>query len=106
MLEVEIKQAFERYEDRLREAEEYRLYRSALAANGGNGHLRKRVAAQVGTWMIAAGRRLGAQDGPTDPTPSIRYARVHQQLVASLNKTIDCGPDGKLAGEGRFRKVA
>ena len=111
MLDLEIRQAMERYQDRLREAEERRLYRDALEANGHRGYLRKRLVARLGVWMIAVGRRLEAQNGhvglPDELPPATSSIRIPQQLVASWGKVVDCGDqDGRLAGEGWFRKVA
>ena len=111
MLDLEIRQAMERYHDRLREADERRLYRAALDANGHTGYLRKRVVARLGVWMIAVGRRLEAQnghDGLRDELPAAAASiRAPQQLVASWSKVIDCGDlDGLPAGESRYRKVA
>ena len=63
MLDLEIRQAMERYQDRLREAEQNRQYQLALQANGHRGYLRKRAAARLGIWLIVVGRRLEAQNG-------------------------------------------
>ena len=110
MLDLEIRQAMERYQDRLREAEEHRLYQAALAANGHRGYLRKRVAARLGIWMIAVGRRLEAQNGHDtlrDELPEATPIRAPQQLVASWSRVIDCGDlDGMPGGESPFPKVA
>jgi hypothetical protein len=106
MLELEIRQAMQRYEDRLREADEYRLSQLAVEANGRSGYLRKRIAARVGIWMITVGRRLEAQDGRLDPSPAPRYVRVPQQPVAQRSTVIDCGAEGKLVIDGPIRRVA
>ena len=114
MLDLEIRQAMERYQDRLREAEQNRQYQLALQANGHRGYLRKRAAARLGIWLIVVGRRLEAQNGhdglhdghPAAATP----LRAPQQLVASwsqVSKVVDCGDqDGGSAFTGPFRKVA
>jgi hypothetical protein len=104
MLELEIQLMLERYQDRLREAEERRLYQLAMAANGRRGHLRIRVAARLGSWMVAAGRRLEVREEHVELSSASPYKRVPQSLVASWHKADDCGPDGKL--EGSLRKVA
>src|SRR3954452_15810215 len=106
MLDLEIRQAMERYESRLRDAEEYHLYREALGANPYTGQLRRRVAVRLGTWMVAAGRRLEAQNGHTEPSSNPLYVRVPQQFVGSRSTIVDCGQDGHLVIEGPFRKVA
>jgi hypothetical protein len=106
MLEVEIQQAMERYHDRLREAEENRLYQSALCANGYR-HLRQRLATNLGSLMIRAGRRLGASDDRPDPSPAPSYSiRALPQFTVSWSKTLDCGSDEDLEGERGFRKIA
>jgi hypothetical protein len=98
MFDHEIRQAMDRYQARLREAEQDRLYEIALEANGRRGYLRKRVAVRLGVWMIAVGRRLEAQNGrdgfreasPASPTPR----PAPQQFVASWNRVSQVGDCG------------
>lgn len=106
MLEVELQQAMERYHDRLREAEEHRLYQSAMCANG-HRHLRQRLATNLGSWMVSVGRRLGAPEDHPDMSPAPSYSvRALPQFTVSWSKTLDCGPDENLGGDGAFRKIA
>ena len=114
MLDLEIRQAMERYQDRLREAEQDRLYQLALEANGHRGHLRRRAAARLGMWMIAVGRRLEAQNGHAGfsevPASSPTSLPAPHQFVASwstVHKAVDCGDQGVgPVIERRFRRVA
>lgn len=57
----------ERNKDRLREAEQYRLVRQALAGHGRSGRVLARVATSLGCYLIVCGQCLQQRYGvPTD----------------------------------------